>query len=156
MNNGNFNITAGTTVKNVVEIADEEIAVRKNEEESRERECQRQQERDETEIIARQQNPVFTDILPFADGRNFGAMAHEFCSADPAALLFDGGTDKNVAVIQNSARLPEDESDLALTARATGLKRGEIGRVDAIVFLFVITFRIGERLVVIAFHGTGL
>lgn len=142
---------ADTTIENVIEIADENIPVRKYEKKSSQRKCQRQQKRDEAEIIIRQQNPIFTDVLAFADGRNFRTMPHELRSADAAAFLLDGGTDKYIAVVQNPSRLPENESDFALTARSTGLERGKIGRVNAIVFLFVIALGIGQRLVVIAF-----
>ena len=79
-------------------------------------------------------------------------MPHDFGSADTAAFLLDGGTDKYIAVVQNPSRLPENEPYLALTAGPASLKRGKIGRIDTVVFLFVITFGIGQRLVVVAFH----
>ena len=78
-------------------------------------------------------------------------MPHDFGTADTAAFLLDGGTDKYIAVVQNPSRLPENEPDFALTARPAGLERGKIGRVDTIVFLFVIALGIGQRLVVVAF-----
>lgn len=79
-------------------------------------------------------------------------MPHELRSADAAAFLLDGGTDKYIAVVQNPPRLPENEPDFALTARSAGLERGKIGRVDTIVFLFVVALGIGQRLDVVAFH----
>ena len=142
---------ADTTIKNIIEIADENIPVRKYETKSSQRKCQRQQKCDEAEIIIRQQNPIFTDVLAFADGRNFRAMPHDFGSTDTAAFLFDGGTDKYIAVVQNPSRLPENEPDFALTARFAGLERGKIGRIDTVVLLFVVALGIGQRLVVIAF-----
>ena len=143
---------ADTTIKNIIEIADENIPVRKHEKKSRQRKPQRQQKCDEAEIIIRQQNPIFTDVLAFADSRNFRAMPHELRSADAAAFLLDGGTDKYIAVVQNPSRLPENEPDFALPARSAGLERGKIGRIDTVVLLFVIAFGIGQRLVIIAFH----
>ena len=143
---------ADTTIENVIEIADENVPVRKHKKKSRQRKRQRQQKCDKTEIIIRQQNPIFTDVLAFADGRNFRAMPHELRSADAAAFLLDGGTNKYIAVVQNPSRLPENESDFALTARPAGLERGKISRIDTVVLLFVIAFGIGQRLVVVAFH----
>ena len=143
---------ADATIEHVIETADENIPVRKHEKKSRQRKSQRQQKRDEAEIIIRQQNPIFTDVLAFADSRNFRAMPHDFGPADTAAFLLDGGTDKYIAVVQNPSRLPENEPDFALTARSAGLERGKISWINAIVFLFVIPFGIGQRLVVIAFH----
>ena len=143
---------ADTTIKNIIEIAYENIPVRKYEKKSRQRKRQRQQKRDEAEIIIRQQNPVFTDVLAFADGRNFRAMPHELRSTDAAAFLFDGGTDKYIAVVQNPSRLLENEPDFALPARSAGLERGKIGRIDTVVLLFVVALGIGQRLVVVAFH----
>ena len=98
---------------------------------------------------------MFSDKIAFADSGDFGAMTHEFCPATSTAFLFDGGADIDRTVIQYPPRLPEDESDFALTARTACLQSRKISGINPVVFLFGKTFGIRQRLVVVALHGTG-